>query len=44
MNNWDLVLEFFADGIPFSEYIWVPLIIGVSLSALYVAKKMVSDV
>jgi len=44
MSNWDAILEFFADGIPLSEYIWVPIIVGVSLAALYVAKRMVSDV
>jgi hypothetical protein len=44
MNNWEAVTAFFADGIPYSEYIWIPLIIGISLAALYVAKKMVGDV
>lgn len=44
MSNWDAVTEFFAEGIPFSEYIWVPIILIVSLSALYMAKRMVSDV
>lgn len=44
MSNWDAIIEFFAEGIPFSEYIWVPIILVVSLSALYVAKRMVSDV
>ena len=44
MNNWDAIMEFFAEGIPYSEYIWVPIILGVSFAALYVAKKMVSDV
>jgi hypothetical protein len=44
MSNWDAIIEFFAEGIPFSEYIWVPIILAVSFSALYVAKRMVSDV
>ena len=44
MSNWDAIMEFFAEGIPLAEYIWVPIIIGVSLAALYVAKRMVSDV
>jgi hypothetical protein len=44
MNNWDAVLEFFASGIPGSEYIWIPIILGVSAGALYIAKRMVSDV
>ena len=44
MSNWDAVLEFFAQGIPLAEYLWVPIIIGVSFTALYVAKRMVSDV
>jgi hypothetical protein len=44
MSNWDAIMEFFAGGIPFAEYIWVPIIVGISLTALYVAKRMVSDV
>jgi hypothetical protein len=44
MNNWEAISEFFADGVPLSDYIWVPPIIGISLLALYVAKKMVGDV
>jgi len=44
MSNWDSIIEFFADGIPGAEYIWVPIIIGVSLAALIIAKRMVSDV
>jgi hypothetical protein len=44
MSNWEIIVDFFKEGIPFSEYIWVPIILGVSFSALYVARKMVSDV
>lgn len=44
MSNWDAILEFFMGGVPFAEYLWVPLILGISFAALYVAKKMVSDV
>lgn len=44
MSNWDAIAAFFAGGAPLSEYIWVPLIVGISLAALYVAKRMVGDV
>jgi|GEM_PF-2038282 hypothetical protein len=44
MSNWDLLAEFFVDGIPFAEYIWIPIIVGISFTALYIAKKMVADV
>jgi hypothetical protein len=44
MSNWDLLAEFFVDGIPFAEYVWIPIIVGISFAALYIAKKMVADV
>lgn len=42
--NWDAIMDFFSGGIPGSEYIWVPIIVGVSLAALLIARRMVSDV
>jgi hypothetical protein len=44
MDNWQAIIDFFAGGIPGSEYIWAPIIVGIAVSALWVAKRMVSDI
>ncbi len=45
MSSWEVVQAFFADGIiPKSEYVYMIVIVGLCIYALYKARKMVSDV
>ena len=44
MSNWDVWIDYFQDGpIPFAEYIWIAVIVGISVYALYKARKIVSE-
>lgn len=45
MSNWEIMLDYFTDGlIPYSEYLWMVAILGVSIYALLKARKMVSEI
>jgi len=45
MNPWDVIVDYCKDApIPYSEFIWMGLIIVLGVLALYVAKKMVSEI
>jgi hypothetical protein len=45
MSSWDTVVEYFAPGIiPKSEYVYMVVIVGLCIVALWRARKMVSDI
>ncbi|MBR4503877.1 MAG: hypothetical protein IKP20_02750 [Candidatus Methanomethylophilaceae archaeon] len=44
MSNWDIWLDYFKEGlIPYSEYLWMALIVGICGYALYKSRKIVSE-
>lgn len=44
MSNWETLVDYFANGIPGSEYLWIVVIIAFSVFGFIVARKMVSKV
>lgn len=43
--SWDIVVSFFSTGaIPKGEYVFMVLILGLCVVALWQARKMVSDI
>ena len=42
--NLDTLVAYFANGIPFSEYLWAIVIIAFSIAGFVIARKMVSKV
>lgn len=45
MSNWDVWVDYFANGlIPESKYLWIAVIIGISVYALYKSRKIVSEI
>lgn len=45
MSSWDVVVTFFQDGIiPKSEYVYMVVIVGLCVVALWRARKMVSEI
>jgi hypothetical protein len=44
MSNWDTLIEYFADGMPASEYLWILVILAFSVYGFAVARKMVSKI
>lgn len=44
-GTWDTVVTYFAEGIiPKSEYIYMIVIVGLCIVALWKARKMVSEI
>jgi len=44
IDNWDAMLDYFSEGvIPHSEYMWIVVIIGLGIYALWKSRKMVSE-
>lgn len=44
MTNWDILVNYFSNGIPGSEYLWIAVIVAFSVFGYVVARKMVSKV
>jgi hypothetical protein len=45
MASWDVVTEFFQDGIiPKSEYVYMIVIVALCIAGLWKARKMVTEV
>ena len=45
MGAWEEISIYFVNGlIPYSEYLWMVPIVGISVYALYKARKMVSEI
>ncbi|MCL2509466.1 MAG: hypothetical protein FWF07_00085 [Methanomassiliicoccaceae archaeon] len=45
MSSWQVVVDFFSTGfVPKGEYVYMVLILGLCVVALWAARKMVSDV
>lgn len=44
MTNWEEAVAYFAGGIPGSEYLWMIVIVAVSIFGFIVARRMVSKV
>ncbi|MFA6952463.1 MAG: hypothetical protein WCQ23_05305 [Candidatus Methanomethylophilaceae archaeon] len=43
-ENWAALLDYFSGGIPASEYLWMIVIVAVSIFGFVVARKMVSKI
>jgi hypothetical protein len=45
MSSWDVIVDFFSEGIiPKSEYVYMAVILGLCVFALWKARRMVSDI
>ncbi len=43
MSNWDVYMDYFENGIiPGSEYLWIVVVLGISIYALWKSRKIVS--
>jgi hypothetical protein len=43
MSSWELFSSYFANGIPYGEYISIALIIGLCAFGLYKAKRIYKE-
>lgn len=43
MSNWDIYMDYFANAvIPYSEYLWIVVVMGISIYALLKSRNIVS--
>lgn len=43
-ENWQAMIEYFSEGIPGSEYLWIVVIAAFAIYGFAVARKMVSKI
>jgi hypothetical protein len=43
-ESWQVIVDYCANGIPYSQYIWMGLIIVLGVWAVIKAKKMISEI